>query len=286
MVAHATESVSVGRIGVAQAASAVRALLEASQLRLAFGGQLGAGKTTMCEAIATVPFPGKERLPIFNHADGLKEEVLEWVSDARRRAYMPGEEATFEHFCNFLGISPGIVRLDMQELLMPLWASFDKLLSDVYEHQIPVVPYAKIPPKQQVERKVAFVDSHKPFFRTALQLWGQTVKDLNADPYHWVNETVGRSIGHAPCLNGDTRFPEEMELMHATGWLSVYITVSEENQRLRRPETTDEQRRHKSETALGPEDCTYVVDGDRPISDVLLQIVDRFEHDAARKKAH
>ena len=281
MIAVETQTVGFGTITEAEAASSVRAILEKSQLRLAFAGPLGAGKTTMCEAISRAGYPGKGDLKILNHADGIKEEVLEWVSDARRRAYIPSTEGTFNHFCNFLGISPGIVQMDMQELLGPLWKSFDQLLSDVYEHKIDVIPFSKLAPNEDVPRKVAFVDTHKPFFRTALQHWGQTTKDLNADPYYWVNQTVSRAIGEAPCLNGDTRFPQEMELMRSTGWRSVYITVSEGNQRLRRPEVTETQLNHISERSLRPEDCDHVVDGDQPVANVLLQVA---SHLANRRK--
>lgn len=270
MVATASETRVIGDVSVETAAGAVRALVEASQLRIAFAGPLGAGKTTMCELIANAG--NKPRLNIFNHADGIKEEVLEWVSDARRRAYIPGEEATFDHFCNFLGISPGIVRLDMGEMLMPVWQAFNSLLEVVYDKRIDVIPFASLPPHMDVARKVAFVDLHKQAFRTSLQLWGQVTKDINADPYYWVNQTITRALGHAPCFNGDTRFLQELELLSSTGWKSIYITVSAENQNLRRPELTEAQRNHISERSIGPDDCDAVVDGDLPVPEVLLAI--------------
>lgn len=283
VTAAPSEVITVGTVSELAAASAVRDFLEHSEIRLAFGGKLGAGKTTMCEAISAAPYRDKGNLTIINHADGIKEEVLEWVSDARRRGYIPGHNSTFEHFCNFLGISPGIVKLDMYELMHPLWTAFDQLLTAVYDEQIPVLPFASIPSGQELTRKVAFVDHHKQTFRTALQLWGQTTKDLNADPYHWVNQTVSRAIGSAPCLNGDTRFPEEMELMRATGWVAIYIAISEETQRIRRPNATPEQLNHVSETSLRPEDCDVTVDGNVTVPEVLLQIASYFAGRRLRK---
>lgn len=261
------ETTLVSELTAQDAAAIVRPLLSAKRCRLAFAGRAGAGKTTMCELLAS-----GSTIPIINHADGIKDEVLTWVADCRRRLYIPGEDATFEKFCDFVGISPGLVQNDLRDLLMPVWDAFNQLLQDVYDHRLDVTPYCKQTADIDLATKVAYVDAYKQFFRTSLQLWGQVVKDLGSNPYHWVDATIGRAMTTVPCLNGDTRFKEELERMSATGWTSVYLDISEATQKIRRPDLTEEQRNHISEISIGPEDCDFVINGELSEADVLLQL--------------
>lgn len=259
------------------------AKLAASPRRLALAGPAGSGKTTICELIAgtstllddDISYVSHPPVPIFNHADGIKEEVLEWIARARTRALIPSEQATFEDFCDFLGLSVGVVRHDMWDLMGPLWVAMHKLLEDAYDH-LPARELADInelQPGEKVDAKVAFVDKYKSLFRTSLQLYGQAIKDMCTNEYYWVEKTVERGIGNPLCLNGDTRFTAEMNLLRNTGWTSVYLSIERDTQALRRPDLTEEQLAHISENGMNPNDCDIIIDANQPLTGVLSDLV-------------
>jgi hypothetical protein len=156
----------------------------------------------------------------------------------------------------------------------PTWEAFNGVLEYVYTNVVPVIPFAKIAPHDRIPEKVAFVDAHKPAFRSALQKWGQLTKDLSGDNLYWVDQTISRSLTVAPCLNGDTRFDFEMAALRNCNWRGVYVGIDRETQDLRRPGLTDEQRTHISETSIQPSDCDLTVDGRAPVAEILLTIAE------------
>jgi hypothetical protein len=247
--------------------------------RLAFGGKAGSGKTTCCEVISGVSglLPADHAddhppLPILNHADLIKEEVLRWVSRSKTRGLIPGHRSTFESFCDHFGISPYIVERDMAEMLFPVFAAMNQTLQDAYDEHWDLSQFAEMADGEGIERKVAFVDAHKRFFRTSLQLYGQVVKDLDANPFYWVSKTIDRATRARIALNGDTRFPEEMEILESTGWTTVWLEISAETQKERRPDLTEEQLAHVSENSLSAKDCKYVINADQPLPLVLRDL--------------
>lgn len=257
-------------------------LLETHPRRLAFTGRAGSGKTSLCQLIAgTHPalFDNPDYLahpvvPIINHADLIKEEVLEWLAEARSRAFIPDERSTFEHFCDFLGISPSIVEHDMMEVVGPLWTEMRRLLDKTYEHRLGVAHWSDIPPGELLGEKVAYVDAHKPLFRSALQLYGEVGKILSGDPGYWVDHTVRRGSVHRLCVNGDTRFAEELDILRYTGWTIVGLKLDDDHQRQRRPDLTEEQRQHASETSLRMDLCDVVLDANQPLPLVGMALAD------------
>lgn len=248
-------------------AAVLREFLLEQPRRLAFAGKAGAGKTTLCETIAQ----GTE-IPIFNHADGVKEEVLEWIAVARNRALIPGERATFESFCDFLGISPSIVEHDMWEILGPVWTAMSETLESVYHHRLPVIAFAGLQPGEQLAQKVKFVDQNKPLFRSALQNYAEATRLISGNDDYWVDQTIARCIPHPVCLNGDTRFASEAEILRYTGWTVIYLDISEETQIARRPEMTPEQRAHHTEHGIGPEHCDLVLDANQTLAKLILDL--------------
>lgn len=266
------------------AASLLSRVMAGNPRRLAFGGRSGAGKTSICLVLAgTHPDLARteyrQALPvsIINHADLMKEEVLEWVANARKRALIPGNRATFVSFCAFLGISPGIVEKDMWELLGPVWEAFNELLEAVYDLKIPIQAWADYLPGENLQDKVAFVDTYKPHFRTSLQLYGEAIKEISGNPFYWVEHTVNRGITEPLCCNGDTRYPEEMEVLRSTGWTGVYVAVDPEVQD-QRVQLTSEQRAHVSENALMPSDCDFMLDGNQPLGKVVMDLAEALSY--------
>lgn len=240
------------------AAECCRKLLRERPARIALAGRSGSGKSTVAAIIRMGEWP------CFNHADTMKGEVFDWLVDALERDADP--DASFLRFANFMGLSPNRVRSDLWELLGPVYQSFLSLRHSWRETGLPISP--GLAP----EERLHLVEQHKPLFREALQLYGEMCKEIAADPYHWVKQTVDRSVGHPVCFNADTRFSEEMETLRNCGWTGIYLAVSDEKQRLRRPELTETQRNHASEWGIGPEECDLVVDADRPLGAVLMQI--------------
>lgn len=248
--------------------------------RIAFAGIAGAGKSTMAELIAgTSDFLDygdvtHAPVPIYNHADGIKDEVLTWVAVSRTRGLIPGERATFLSFCDSMGISPPIVEHYMWSILGPVWKAMNQLLDDAYTYLPPLEQWTMYEIGEGVELKVAFVDKYKSLFRTSLQHYGQAVKDIDADPTHWAQKTVNRSKNLKLCINADSRFDDEILLLNDTGWTSIYLYIDPETQRLRRPEMTEEQLAHVSENGIDPFVCDIRIDARQGIADVLSDILD------------
>ncbi len=260
------------------AAALLHDVLVNSPRRIALAGRAGAGKTTIARIITGAhPALGgppwlAEKIPVFNHADGIKDEVLEWAANARKRGLIPGHDATFDDFCNFLGITPSIVRLDLMEIVGPCWQAMSQLLETVYDEQIPVMQWAGVPIRQATAEKVAFIEQYKPVFRSALQTYGQAIKEIGANPQHWVEWTVERGMAHRLWVNADSRFAEEMHVLRGTGWTGVYLQISDETQRERRPEMTGEQLLHVSEHGIGPRECDCVIDANQPLGMVIMEL--------------
>lgn len=248
-------------------------LLQRQPRRLAFAGRAGAGKTTMCELLAgrsaLLPDAIPSGFPIINNADGIKAEVMEWLVEARTRHLIPEEEATKDHFLDYLGLSPAMVKAYMWDLIGPLWEAMKTLLEDAYRLFPPLDGWLQYARGEGIEAKVAFVDAHKPIFRTALQKYGEAVKELAADPFYWVNETVNRSLAFRTCFNGDIRFTEEADALKGAGWTTIYLWIDDETQKQRRPDLTPEQLAHASENGIAPEDCDFVIDATRDLARVV-----------------
>lgn len=254
-----------------------QSLLRERPLRLAFGGRAGAGKNTAAELIAG------NNYPVINHADTMKEEVLEWLTDAMLHGFDPEGDEAFEHFANFMGISPGRIQDDLWDLIGPVYASFVKLFLTAKRNRYKLAPYVGLAPGVQIEDKVAFVEMNKRDFRQPLQLYGQMSKEITADPDYWVHRTISRSIGQAICFNADTRFPSEAACLQNCAWTVVYLQIDDETQRKRRPEMTEQERMHLSEWALRPEHCDLTVDANGPVSSVLMQIADYLSANVRKK---
>lgn len=242
------------------AAAACRRLLTAAPARITFAGRAGSGKSTVAELIRG------EAWPCHNHADTIKSEVVEWLAGALQRGFDPDADEAFLHFSHFMGLSPSRVRDDLWDLLGPVYATFVRLYATARREKLAVDPHLAL------AEQVALVERHKPLFREPLQLYGQMSKELAADPYHWVKQTIGRSLDHPVCFNADTRFSEEMEALRSCGWVGVYLAIDDATQRARRPEMTERERQHVSEWGITPEECDLVVDANRPLGAVLLQI--------------
>lgn len=263
-------------------ASLAASLLRQHPSRIFLAGKAGAGKSAVASAIAgTHPDlvkdgrrDGHVAIPVCNHADGIKDEVIEWVSRARARALIPGERATFVAFCEFLGISPGLVESDLWSILEAPWRAMEQALFDCYDRFIPVQQWAAVAPGDDVSGKVAFVDRYKPVFRRSLQLYGEAIREISGNPDYWAERTVDRGLVFRTCLNADTRFGHEADLLHGAGWIGVYLDISDDTQRRRRPEMGQDALAHASEHGIGPEACDVAVDANRPLGRVVLDIAE------------
>lgn len=232
-------------------------------VKIAFAGKAGAGKTTLARTLST------EQWPVFNHADSLKEEIVEWLDEAIRREYRPYSDDCFYHFANFMGLSPARIQEDLWDLVRPVYEALIRLYDRSRAHS----DFERIP-SHSFELRMQFVDRHKHIFRESLQIYGSMVKEIAADPYYWVNRTIERSSQHRICFNGDTRHREEMECLRACGWIGVYLWVDEDTQRRRRPDMTDAERQHASEWGITPEDCDMVVDSTESPSVALMELAE------------
>lgn len=248
------------------AVSICRNMLAERPLRIAFAGRAGAGKSTLAALLSGGSWP------VLNHADTMKEEVLEWLVDASLRGFDPESDEAFEHFANFMGISPARIQDDLWDLLGPVYASFVALYLVSQRGRFPLHAFAGDPPGVNLPAKVEFVERHKTHFREPLQLYGQMSKELTANPYYWVDRTIARSIGSPICFNADTRFRDEMEALRGCGWTGVFLQVSDAVQRQRRPELTQRQRDHASEWGIVPDDCDVTIDADHDPAYVLMQV--------------
>ena len=250
-----------------------------SPRRIAFGGKAGAGKTEMCRLIAGTSelltgetWMGHPPIPILNHADLIKEEVLQYVARCKTAGIRPSSDEAFVAFCAHFDLPAPFVRQDMGEIMIPLFTAMNQTLQDAYDHLPTLRQWAEMPPGTEIEAKVALVDEYKTYFRTSLQLYGQAIKDTGGDPYYWVAQTVNRGLEHKIALNGDTRFREEMEILEGTGWTTIWLDITRRTQKKRRPDLTKEQLAHPSENGLAKEDCRHVVDANQAPNLVLRDI--------------
>ena len=255
-----------------------RNILTHSPRRVALAGRAGAGKNTVAEFIAA------NQWPIINHADRLKEEVLEWVVGACLHGIDPDQDESFEHFAAFMGISPARIQDDLWSMMGPVYAALIKLYVTARKKNYNIVPFALLKPGEAIELKVKFVDSHKDDFREALQLYGSMSKELAADPYYWVNQTVSRSLEHPICLNADTRYLDEVECLRMCGWTVIYLDITDGIQTERRPNMSDTEKAHHSEWALTNSMCDVAVDATKPLPAVLMQIADYLSLNPTRKE--
>ena len=250
------------------AAELIRQLLRERPVRIAFAGRAGAGKSSLARAISALSWP------VINHADTMKEEILEWLTDAMLHGFDPESDEAFLHFAAFMGISPARIQDDLWDLIGPVYASFVRLLLVARREQWHLVSFVGLKAGELLNTKVAFVDQHKRVFRDALQRYGQMSKELAADPEYWVHQTLARSVDHPICFNCDTRFAAEMDCLRNCAWMGVYLWVDDATQMLRRPEMSWEERMHISEWSIGPEDCSLSLDATQPLSHVAMQLAD------------
>lgn len=267
---------------VAIAANLISAMLAKQPQRIAFAGAAASGKSTVASVIAgTHPDLAKDArwqyhvpIPVYNHADGIKAEVLEWVAKAKSRALIPDERATFVSFCDFLGISPGIVERDLWEVLGEPWEAMNELLETAYERRIPVQEWAGVPANVEIPGKVAFVDRHKPAFRRSLQSYGEAIREISGNREYWAEQTVDRGLAFRICLNADTRFPEEAALLHGAGWTVIHLAADRRTRLDRAPELTEQALDHVSERSIGPEHCDVSIDAARPLGRVVMDVAE------------
>lgn len=268
----------------------IRAVLAQRPRRIAFAGRAGSGKSTLCEFVSgTAPelagLPVRlDPIPVVNHADPIKEEALEWLARARSRALIPGENATFEAFCDFMGLTPALVRHDLWEIVGPAWDAADRALREVYDRRLPVLAFLDVAVGEHVSEKVAFVEAHKPVFRELLQAYGQAGRELGGNPGYWAEMTVSRSLAHPSCLNGDTRYANEAELLRGAGWTVVHLDCPERELAARRPEMTPAQLAHVSERSIGPADCDFSLDAAQPVPKIAMDLADRLGAPARARK--
>lgn len=264
--AHAFDGIDIDRAG-----EICHSLLLQHPRRITFAGRAGSGKTSVCEAIS------RDLIPIINHADTLKEEVLELLVSAAAAGLLHerDEGRRFIHFAHYVGLTPEILRDDCWTIFGRAFADFTRMLDFAATAAIDrdLAFFHGLKAGEYLPQKVKFVERHKGFIRPTLISYGQAIKEVNANPSHWVEQTVTRAIHHSACLNGDTRFAEdELDLLEYCGWTSVYLWIDRETQRVRRPELTDETLNDPTETSIDWTDCAFVIDARQPLPKVLMTI--------------
>lgn len=256
-----------------------RTLIEQRGGRFAFAGRAGSGKSTVARLLTNGDWP------IVNHADTLKQEVVEWLTDALRYDFDPHSDDSFLHFANFMGLSPARIQDDLWDLLGPVYRSFVTLYARATRASFDIKPLRTYAAITQATEAIAYVDAHKEEFREVLQLYGSMSKEISADPYYWVNRTVTAGACFPICFNADTRYRQEMECLRSCGWTGVFFWIDDDTQLARRPDMVTTARFHHSEWGLAPEDCDMVVDATQPIPAVLMQLADYLAAVAPRQKA-
>jgi hypothetical protein len=234
--------------------------------RVAFAGRAGAGKNTVAELIAG------DRWPVFNHADKLKEEVLEWVVRSCLEGFDIDSDESFLHFANFIGLSPARIQDDLWDLVGPVYTAMIRLYITAQREHFNIVPFATMATGESLPEKIKFVDGHKEHFREALQLYGTMSKELAADPYHWVTMTIARAIHHPTCFNADTRYIDEIECLKMCGWTVIYLDINDTTQNERRPTMNAKEKLHASEWDICNSMCDAAVNANGGLSNVLMQI--------------
>lgn len=245
-----------------------RSLTRKNKGRIAFAGRAGAGKTTLANYIA-----GNDYF-VINHADPIKEEILEWLTDSVLYGHEPDSEDAFSHFCGFIGLSPRRVEDDLWDMVGPVYSAFVKLHLKAIKGNWNLSQFLDMAVGEHIAAKVAFVDSHKVDFRSPLQVYSEMTKEIAADPYYWVNRTISRSVNEPICFNADTRFRYEIECLKMCGWTTIFLDISDETQAMRRPEMTDDERMHQSEWDISALDCDFTIDSNKSESSVLMQLSD------------
>lgn len=266
-------------LSATQAGEICRSVIRRHPVRIAFAGRAGAGKNTIADLIRDPSWP------VLNHADTMKEEVLEWLVDFTVRALNPESDAAFEHFASFMGISPRRIQDDLWDLLGPVYASFLRLYLAAKRAKLALGEFAVYRDGEAIDRKVAFIEAHKSLFRESLQLYGQVSKEITADPEYWVQRTIARSLDHPICFNCDTRFDAEMLCLRNCGWLGIYLDIDDETQSERRPELTEIQKNHISEWGIEPSECTLTIDGRKTPAAIALEIAHALDALVKRKGA-
>lgn len=274
----------VGDVPLEVAVKLCAAAIVQRPCRIAFAGRAGAGKSTVATLLANEILLKNDKVDIFNHADMIKEEILEWLVDAVLQGFDPESDQCFEHFANFMGISPARIQDDLWDLIGPVYAEFCRLFLVATKNKWPLAEFAMKGPGVDIKEKVAFVDSHKGLFRRAMQLYSEMSKELTADEYYWVNMTVSRSLATYMCFNADTRWKSELDVLKNCAWKTIYLDISDETQKKRRPEMTDLERSHSSEWSIEPKDCDLVVDSNESLSSVIMHIAEYFLSFPASKK--
>lgn len=245
-----------------------REAIEQRPMRIAFAGRAGAGKTSVAGLLS------QNVWEVLNHADMIKEEILEWLVDAMLQGFDPESDQAFEHFANFMGISPARIQDDLWDLIGPVYAEFSKLYLVAKREKWPLAEFAMKGPGVDIKEKVAFVDSHKGVFRRAMQLYSEMSKELTADEHYWVNMTISRSLATHVCFNADTRWKSEVDMLRNCAWKIIYLDINDETQKKRRPEMTDEERNHSSEWSITGKDCDLSIDSNQSLSAVIMQIAE------------
>jgi adenylate kinase family enzyme len=248
-------------------------LLKIYPVKIAFAGKAGSGKSSIAKLLSD------DEYPVFNHADLLKEEILEWLTEAIKQEHKPYSDECFYHFANFMGLSPARIQEDLWDMVKPVYDALIRMYIRVIKNN----EYREIK-AYTLDEKINFVDNHKKDFRESLQVYGTMVKEIAADPYYWVNKTISRSNDYRVCFNGDTRHREEMECMRQCGWIGVFLWIDEDTQKLRRPEMTESERNHFSEWGITAEDCDIVIDSTKSLSTALMELADYLSATPVRHK--
>lgn len=264
---------------LAVAVDICRTLIRQQGGRYAFAGRAGSGKTSTALLLS-----GGE-WPIFNHADTLKQEVVEWLSDALIYGFDPQSDDSFLHFAHFMGLSPARIQDDLWDLLGPVYAAFIRVYSRAVRNAFDSGPLRHFSDVRKMTEAITYVDAHKEEFREVLQIYGSMSKEIAADPYYWVNRTVTAGMNFPICFNGDTRYQSEMQCLRACSWTGVFLWIDDETQVQRRPDLGKNQRDHHSEWGMAPEDCDVMIDATQPQAVVLMEFANYLAAHGRRRKA-
>ena len=163
----------------------------------------------------------RRRIPVINHADRAKEDVLEWVADARERGLAPGSADVFDDFCSYMGLEPELIR-ELWTVYGPLYEALETLLGHVSKPGLPVQMWSHLGPGENVDAKVRFVDAHA-CFAPAVAADKVAAPLTRAAPGDWAGDTAARGSRGPLCLNADTETFEEAQTLRDAGWTIVCV---------------------------------------------------------------